>query len=245
MLDCAPARTPLPTGLTLEKATQEATPEFHLKYQSLIGSLLYAMLGTRPDISYAITRLSRFNSNPSVSHWKAAKYILRYLKATKDFRLRFDGSTGSGLIGYSDADWAENKDDRHSTTGYCFLMAGGAVSWVTRRQPTVALSSTEAEYMALSDTSRQTAWFRTLLSELGFDLTSQPTPLCADNQGAIFMSVNPVHDRRTKHVDIRYHFIREFIENKNAELYHVATEEMIADTLTKSLAHSSGSVEAV
>src|SRR5271170_4737874 len=140
----------------------------------------------------------------------------------------------SGLIGFSDADWAENKDDRHSTTGFTYLMAEGAVSWVSRRQKTVALSSTEAEYMALSDASRQLAWIRNFLEEIDMEIEG-PTPLCADNQGAIFLAVNPAHDRRTKHIDTRYHFVREFIEGGNATLYHVGTNQMVADILTKSL----------
>ena len=140
----------------------------------------------------------------------------------------------SGLIGYSDADWAENKDDRHSTTGYVFLLADAAVSWVSRQQKTVALSSTEAEYMALCETARQCAWMRTFLSEL--DLPQQsPTILCCDNHGAIFFTKNPKVERRTKHIDIRHHYVREFVEEGHADLCAVPTEEQVADILTKSL----------
>ena len=113
-------------------------------------------------------------------------------------------------------------------------MANAAISWTSRRQKTVALSSTEAEYMSMSDASRQLSWLRNFSSELGQDVTG-PTPMCADNQGTIFLAVNPAHDRRTKHIDIRYHFIREFIEEGNATLYHVGTNEMVTDILTKSL----------
>ena len=236
MLDASPARTPLAAGTVLVKADPKLPIDFALrtKYQSLIGTLLYITLGTRPDISYAVTRLSQYSAHPTSEHLKAAMHILRYLNGTRSLQIVYRGASRSGLIGYSDSDWAENKDDRHSTTGYVHFMADAAVSWVSRRQKTVALSSTEAEYMALSDSSRQVAWLRMFQRELGFD-TSHPTPMCADNNGSIFLAINPAHDRRTKHVDIRYHYIREFLEAGHAKLYYVNTNEQIADILTKPL----------
>lgn len=234
MLDAKPARTPLPSGAVLIASDKPSSPQLRLQYQSIIGTLLYVMLGTRPDIAYAVTRLSRYNANPSEENLKSAKYILRYLKGTPDYKITYNGASNSGLIGYSDSDWGENKDDRHSTSGFVFFMADAVVSWVSRRQKTVALSTADAEYMTLSDSSRQLAWLRSFQQELGFKHNS-PTPLCADNQGAIFLAVNPAHDRRTKHIDIRYHFVREYIEDGNATIYYVATDEMIADIMTKSL----------
>ena len=116
------------------------------------------------------------------------------------------------------------------------MLANGPISWVSRRQPTVALSSTEAEYMALSDSSRHACWLRSFISELGYSLP--PTPLCADNQGSIFLASNPAHDRRTKHIDIRYHFIREKVEDGVIKIYHVPSGAQLADALTKSLNHT-------
>ena len=235
MADCKPARTPLPAGAVLEQSDHPpATDAFRKRYQSLIGSLLYATLGTRPDIDFAVTRLSKFNANPSNTHWEYAKYVLRYLQGTKDFRLRYDGSTNDGLVGFSDSDWAEDRDDRHSTSGFVFTMAGGTISWSSRRQPTISLSSTEAEYKAASDACRQLAWLRTFGDELGDD-TSRPTPLCLDNQGSIFLAVNPVIDRRTKHIEIRYHYIREQAELGSVDIFYVATEDQLADALTKNV----------
>ncbi|KAL7278680.1 hypothetical protein ACG7TL_007682 [Trametes sanguinea] len=239
MADCKPSRTPLPAGAVLESSEQPepASDSFRQRYQSLIGSLLYAALGTRPDIDFAVNRLSKYNANPSDAHWHYAKYVLRYLQGTKHFRLRYDGASNDGLLVYSDSDWGEDRDNRRSTSGYVFLMAGGAISWASRRQPTVSLSSTEAEYLAASDTCRQIAWLRTFGTELGDDM-SRPTPLCLDNQGSIFLGVNPVVERRTKHIDIRHHYIREQIELGKVEVFFVATKDQLADPLTKNVSFS-------
>lgn len=237
MANANPARTPLPSGAVLQKADSDYKADSGLlrQYQALIGTLIYVMIGTRPDISYAVIRLSQYMSNPTDHHYKSAKYILRYLLGTQSYAIKYNGSSNAGIIGYSDADWAENKDDRHSTTGYVFLLAEGAISWTSKKQKTVALSSMESEYMALCETSKQCYWLRTVLKEL--DLKQQePTILCCDNHGAIYFTKNPKIESRSKHIDIRYHYVREFVENKNAELYAVPTEEQIADIMTKSLA---------
>ncbi|KAL7280538.1 hypothetical protein ACG7TL_005470, partial [Trametes sanguinea] len=239
MADCKPSRTPLPAGAVLESSEQPepASDSFRQRYQSLIGSLLYAALGMRPDIDFAVNRLSKYNANPSDAHWHYAKYVLRYLQGTKHFRLRYDGASNDGLLVYSDSDWGEDRDNRRSTSGYDFLMAGGAISWASRRQPTVSLSSTEAEYLAASDTCRQIAWLRTFGTELGDDM-SCPTPLCLDNQGSIFLGVHPVVERRTKHIDIRHHYIREQIKLGKVEVFFVATKDQLADPLTKNVSFS-------
>lgn len=236
MLTSIPTRTPLPSGIVLVKAPPEHQLDLDLRahYQSLIGTLLYITLGTRPDIAYAVTRLSKYSAHPTQQHLKAAMYILRYLNGTRNLRITYDGASESGLISYSDSDWAENKDDRHSTSGFLQFMANGPVSWISRRQKTVAHSSTEAEYMELSDSARQIAWLRTFLQELGFETTT-PTPMCADNDGSIFLAINPAHDRRTKHIDIRYHYIREFIEDGQAQVFYVNTKDQLADIMTKNL----------
>ena len=234
MHNCSSVRTPLPAGAVLEQNTETASDSFRTQYQSIIGSIMYAMLGSRPDIAFAVTRLAKYSSNPSKGHMHYAYYILRYLQGTKDFALCYDGGSNSGLIAYSDSDWAEDRDDRHSTSGFLFMMANCVVSWVSRRQPTVSLSSTEAEYKASSDCCRQMAWLRHFGEELG-DNTSYPTPLCLDNQGNIFLAVNPAVDRRTKHIEIRYHYIREFYERGEMEIYYVASEDQLADPLTKNV----------
>ena len=231
-------RTPLPAGAVLESNKDTASDQFRTQYQSIIGSIMYAMLSTRPDIAFAVTRLAKFASNPSQAHMGYAYYILRYLQGTKDYALCYNGASNSGLVAYSDSDWAEDCDNRHSTSGFVFMMANCVVSWASRRQPTVSLSSTEAEYKAASDTCRQMAWLRNFGKELGDNMTA-PTPLCLDNQGSIFLAVNPAVDRHTKHIEIRYHFIREFYESGETDIFYVASEDQLADQLTKNLPFSS------
>jgi hypothetical protein len=165
---------------------------------------------------------------------KYAKHILRYIASTIHRRLRYQGASSSGMISYDDSDWAANVEDRHSLTGHVILFAEVAIAWATRRQKTVALSSTEAEYMALSDRCRLVAYFCNLFEELGKDM-SNPTPICVDNQGAIFLAVNPAHDKRTKHIDIRYHYVREFIEQGHGKIYYIPTNNQVADVMTKPL----------
>ena len=237
MASCKPARTPLPAGAQLVAAQAEAPAKLRLRFQSLMGSLLYACLGTRPDIAYAINRLGKYSANPSEDHLNKLFYVLRYLRGTAHYRLRYDGASNAGLAAFSDSDWAEDRDDRHSQTGFIFTMANGAISWASRRQPTVSLSSTEAEYKAASDTSRQMEWLRTFGDELGDDMSAS-TPMYVDNHGAIFLSENPAVDRRTKHVEVHYHFVREYRASGSMEIYYVPSEENLADALTKNVSFS-------
>ena len=172
----------------------------------VIGSLLYLMLGIRPDIAFVVTKLAQFAARPSEEHLQKALYICRYLRGTSSYHLTYDGSSGQGLIACTDLDWASDPQGQQSQTGYFLKLAGGAISWKSSAQKTVALSSTEAEYMALSDCSRQVVWMHTLLGELGYHL--KPVPICGDNQGSIFITSNPVTEQRSKHIDIRFHFVR-------------------------------------
>ena len=235
LMDANDTKTPLPAGVHLTKSENPSSTNLRTEYQQLIGTLLYAALGTRPDIAFAVTRLSQFNSDPTEEHLRYAKYVLRYLKGTKSLRICYDGSSNAGLIGYSDSDWGENKDDRHSTSGQVFTLANGAISWASQRQKTVALSVGESEYMELAATGRQCAWLRSFSAEIGFPFT-QATTICADNQAVIFLAINPAVERRTKHIDIRHHYICEQVETKVIDLYHIAGEENPADLFTKPLA---------
>jgi len=235
MQNAKSAATPLPAGYMPEPASQDATisPELRSRYQTVIGSLLYLMLGTRPDIAFAVTKLAQFAARPTEEHLTKALYICRYLVGTKNYCLTYDGNTGQGLSACTDSDWASDPDGRKSQSGYFLKMAGGAISWTSRAQRTIALSSTEAEYMALSDCSRQVVWMHTLLGELGYHLT--PIPICGDNQGSIFIASNPVTEKRSKHIDIRYHYIREVIEHKLTEVFFIDGDKNPADLLTKNL----------
>jgi hypothetical protein len=227
------AATPLPAGYKPLDHTGSADPVIRSKFQSVIGSLLYIMLGTRPDIAYAVTKLSQFSANPSQEHLDKALYICRYLAGTADYALVFDGPSNKGLIAYTDSDWAADPIKRRSVTGYFFKLANGIISWQSRSQKTVALSSTEAEYMALSDCSRQAVWMKSVYSELGMPLGT--IPICGDNQGSIFISSNPVQERRSKHIDIRYHYVRECIEERKVAIYFVDGSLNPADLFTKNL----------
>ena len=148
------------------------------------------MLGTRPDIAFAVTKLSQYAANPSQDHLNRAYYICCYLLGTANYALIYDGKSNGGMIAYADSDWASDPITRKSTTGYLVKLANGIFSWNSRVQKSIALSSTEAEYMSLSDTSRQLVWIRTLFKEL--DINLGPIPLCGDNQGSIFLASNPV-----------------------------------------------------
>ena len=152
LLDANNANTSLPAGIHLEKSEEPAALDTKTSYQQIIRTLIYAAIGTRPNIAFAAMRLSRFNNNPTEEHIKYARYVLRYLKGTKELKIKYDRSSDAGLIGYSDSDWGENRDDHHSTSGHIFLMANGAISWASQRQKTVALSVGEAEYMELAST---------------------------------------------------------------------------------------------
>jgi hypothetical protein len=233
MTNAKSAPTPLPSNWVPVAATDKASPELLRNFQSIIGSLLYLMIGTRPDIAYAVTKLAQFSANPSPEHFERAKYICRYLVGTKSYALVFKGAKGEGLAAYTDSDWASDPITRRSVTGYYFQLAGGPFTWRSRAQTTVAHSSTEAEYMALSDCSRQVSWVRNIFTELGIRLG--PFPVYGDNQGSIFIGSNPVQEVRTKHIDIKYHYVRECIEKKKIEMFFVPSEENTADLLTKNL----------
>ena len=167
-----------------------------IHYQSIVGSLLYASIAVRPDIAQTVGAVLKFNSCPTEVHLTTIKPILHYLKGTRNLGLLYKKSDDNNLIGFSDADWAKDKDNRYSTTGNLFVMSGGAISWLSRRQPEVALSTTEAEYIALSITTQEVIWLRRLL--LDIKATSErPTIIRENNQGTITIARNPVSHART------------------------------------------------
>lgn len=193
---------------------------------------MYLAVMTRPDISYSVSYLSQYNDCFDTSHWKSAKRILRYLQHTKNFCLKYKKGS-SQLLGFVDADWGSNVIDRRSYTGFCFKYSDCVVSWESTKQKTVALSTTEAEYMALSEASKEAVHLRNLLGEMkgSFDCVL----LYCDNQSSIKLSNNPVYHKRTKHIDVRHHYVREVIANKFIDLKYIKTNEMVADVLTKAL----------
>ena len=232
--DANSTKTLLPAGIHLEKSEEPVALNTKTYYQQIIRTLIYTALGTRPDIAFAAMRLSWFNNNPTQEHIKYAKYVLQYLKGTKELKIKYNGDSDAGLIGYSDSDWGENRDDWHSTSGHVFLMANGAISWASQWQKIVTLSVGEVEYIQLASTGWQAAWLKYFSGEIGFPIEG-PIPLCSDNQGVIFLTINPAVEHWTKHIDIWHHYIWEQYEDKVIEPFHIAGEENPADLFTKSL----------
>ena len=235
MTDCNPVTTPLDPNEQLRIHDGPEDTQLRMQYQAIVGSLMYAALGSRPDIAHAVQQLSQFSSNPSPAHSTAAKRVLRYLKGTRTLGIiYYNNNTPPEPIGYSDADWANNPDNRKSIGGQIFFVAGGAVTWSSRKQRTVAKSSMEAEYMAASASASEIKWLRTFFSELSFTL-QLPTLLCVDNQSAIASAHSQSIHSRTKHIDIHYHYIRELITSNEVQVFHCPTEENVADLFTKAL----------
>ena len=234
MSDSKPVGTPVDPGSHLLKATDNGKALKLQQYQSLVGSLMYLSVCSRPDLAYAVNNLARFSSKPNRSHWTAAKRVLRYLRGTANYGITFVRSESGECLGYSDADWAGDREDRRSTSGYLFQIAGGPVSWKSRKQESVALSTAEAEYIALSSAAQETVWIRRLVTELGNE-PEGPTTLMEDNQSSIAMAKNPQFHGRAKHIDIRHHFIRERVNEGDIQLVYCPTGDMIADMLTKGL----------
>lgn len=238
MTDCKGVCTPL--EMKVEDNRERVEGENQLKvmhnipYQQAIGSLMYLSVSTRPDITYAVSYLSQFNREPTEFDWKNVKRVFRYLKQTPHKALIFSKQGNFRVTGYADADWAGDRRDRKSYTGYVFKIGSGVISWESRKQGSVALSTTEAEYMAVSEASTEAVFLRNLCKEV-LALSPEITILYSENQGAIKLAHNPVFHKRSKHIDIRYHCIRSWISENKFVLKYISTEKMIADMLTKSL----------
>jgi hypothetical protein len=248
MTDCHPIATPSNAGVRLSKEMSPTTAEGkrameRYPYKSAVGSLMYAMTGTRPDIANAVSLVSRFMSNPGLQHWQAVKRILRYLKGTRELGITFRGSTTPGevvtIVAYSDADWGGNIDNRRSTSGSIYLLGQGAVSWFSKGQKSVALSTMEAEYMALNECLKEGIWLRQLLKEMGFP-QQHPTIVYEDNDSCIKFTKNPQSHQRSKHIDIRYHFNRETVDRGDFTIVGCPTKDMVADILTKPMCDVAG-----
>lgn len=202
----------------------------------MVGSIMWLATATRPDIACASSVLGQFNACPTEKHVKAAKRVIRYLKGTSNAALLVGDCGRTVLEGWCDADYAGDLDTRRSTSGYVFKLFGSAISWSSIRQPTVALSTCEAEYMTLTEATKEAIYLRRLLTELGVMNNAATVTIRCDNQGAIAFSHNPHHHRRTKHIDIRHHFIRDAIIDGSVTVEYVETREQTAGIFTKGLA---------
>lgn len=237
MADCHPVKTPMEPGVLkaldveYQRAKDSAENKLQKQYQEAIGSLMHLMVSTRPDIAYAVGRLSRYSQWPTDVHWKAVKRVFRYLAGTIGRGIQFRGLPRP--IGYSDASHADDLNDRKSTLAYIFTMGGGAISWASKKSPVVALSSTEAEYMALTGAARQEAWINRQLGELQYRM--KPGKILTDNQSSIDLAKNPKFHNRTKHIDTAYHYIRERVNLGHIAIEYMPSAELPADDLTKPL----------
>jgi hypothetical protein len=203
-------------------------------YQNIIGALLYLAIHTRPDLAFTVNYLSRFNHRPTFKACKAVIRVLIYLRDTKSKGLFYSGDD-LNLTCLSDSDWAGDIDTRKSTSGYILFGAGAPIAWMSKLQPVVAVSSMEAEYIAAFYALQEIVWTKGLMKELGFNYNS-PVDLYIDNQSAIKLATNPVYHKRSKHIDIKYHWIREKVEVKNlVNLKYVKSSENTADMMTKAL----------
>ena len=234
MMECRARETPCESKIEYsEESPKLGNPR---EYREAVGSLLYLTTCTRPDLSFVISELSRHFAEPAEDHWLTVKHVLRYIKGTKDQKLTFskDESGTLGLQVYADADWAADITTRRSTTGYCVKLSSqsGLIAWKTRKQQTVALSTCEAEYMSLAAAMKECLYLEQFLRDLDKSTYNQTT-VYEDNQGTIAVARNPVHRQRCKHIDIKYHFIREIVNNEKVLLKYCPTEEMVADLMTK------------
>lgn len=241
MAECTPKYTPLPPGLVLSRTQAPATEEDRLymkdkPFCEALGSLMYAQIGTRPDIAFAITSLSRFMSNPGKPHWLALLHVFRYIKATLSYRIRYGGPGYDDYTprGYYDSDFAADIDTRKSVSGGVYLQAGGPTCWSAKFQDTVATSSTEAEYIALARAGEHVQWMYSALTEIGLGVPP-PASLKGDNNGSIAIAENKRNHNRVKHIDVKYHYIRHAVEEGKVTIDYVPSADNLADLFTKPL----------
>lgn len=230
MNECNPISTPMEPGLKLEEVKDEQLAD---QYRNIIGSLMYLMLGTRPDICFAIGYLSRFQDKATTTHLKSLKRVLRYLKGTADFALTYRKTDAPLITGYVDADWANCSETRRSTSGYIFQVSGCPVIWSSRKQPIVTLSTTEAEFVAATTAAQEALWLQKVVTDLQLN-PELPTIIYEDNYGALQVAKN-LETKRSKHYDVKYHFLKELVWDGKLKLVYVDTKNQLADGLTKAL----------
>ena len=237
MVDAKPMPTPMNVS---EKLTNDLSPKddnekaemAQIPYREAVGCLNYIAQSTRPDIVFAVNQLSRFNNNPGRKHWQAVKHLLRYLKGTAHHGLKYEKSKSNLIIGYCDADWGANSEGRKSISGFVFTANGAAISWASRRQPSVSLSSCEAEFYALSNAVQEAIWWRGLKSQI---IADEPIEIFCDNQSTIAIVKSGGFHAKAKHIDIRYNFTSNAVRDNKVKLSYTSSQNQTADILTKPL----------
>ncbi|MBW0483591.1 hypothetical protein O181_023306 [Austropuccinia psidii MF-1] len=238
MSDCKAVSTPLIPGVHLEAASKEEAEEFqalNISYQSAIGCINYLSTATRPDLSHSVSALSQFLESPGIWHWKAFLHVLKYLKGTQDMGLTYPKNINMGIVAYTNADWGNCSTTRRSVTGFLAAMCGSLILWKTRKQPTVSLSTSEAEYKALCNLTLELMWLKQWCQECAILMVDKPIPIHEDNQSCINAAKGDcnLNNRRMKHINIQLHFIKEAISSNFADLVYTPTSDMLANFLTK------------
>ncbi|KAJ9525482.1 hypothetical protein QJQ45_003113 [Haematococcus lacustris] len=233
LAECNPRQLPLSPGTQLVKEGEQLSEQHTLRYRELVGGLLWLSTCTRPDIAFAVGQLTRYMQAPTREHEQAAQGVLRYLRGTAGQGLVFRGSCSGELVGFCDSDYASCKQSRRNTTGYVFILSGATVSVRSKLQTTVATSTTEAEYQAAADATREALFLRKLLHELC--AVTGPVPILCDSQGAVALVKNPVESQRSKHIAVMHHMARERVWRGEVEFSYCPTADMVADALTKAL----------
>jgi hypothetical protein len=233
---CNAVSTPLDPNVVLVPNPEENMINRSNDYARVLGELQYISNATRPDITYAVNRLASYTGNPSMQHYIALKRVLRYLNGTKSHRITYKATSENNddFMGFADAAYA-NADQSRSTIGYVFLAGDAAITWSSKRLSLTSLSSTQAEYVALSEAAREACWLRNLYTELGLLKEERPTVIVGDNEGAIALTQNPQFHKRTKHIEVRWHWIRELVQEGTIEIESRRDPEQTADVLTKAL----------
>jgi hypothetical protein len=241
MQDCKPGDTPVAKGdkFSLNQCPKNDFEKREIQkipYASVVGSLMYAQVCTRPDIAYITGILGRYLSNPGIDHWKAAKRVLRYLQRTKDYMLTYRSLANLEIIGYSDSDFAGCQDTMKSTSGYIYMLAGGAVSWKSAKQSLIASSTMAAEFIACYEASNHGVWLRNFVTGLRIvDDIERPLKLFCDNKSAVLYSNNNRSSSKSKHIDIKFLVVKERVQSGQLSIEHIGTNSMVADPLTKGL----------
>jgi Reverse transcriptase (RNA-dependent DNA polymerase)/GAG-pre-integrase domain/Integrase core domain len=234
-----PRNTPLPAGIILDsnmtpKTDSERRQMNDKPYRAILGSVMWGQLATRPDLSFAVSLLARFQIDPGIDHWNGLMHVIGYIRNTMDYGLTYYRDSDLSPIAYVDADYGGCRDTRRSTSGYVFIMAGGAVTWSSKRQTTVALSTVEAEYVAMSRCAQQMTWMQSWLSEANIKY-ELPGIIKGDNRGAIALTKNTKEHGKVKHIDIRHHYIRELLQSGTIAMEQVSSADNLADIFTKPL----------
>ncbi|KAJ9506890.1 hypothetical protein QJQ45_002417 [Haematococcus lacustris] len=222
LADARPKATPLSTSEQLVREGEVVLRMGEHSYAELVGSLMHLAVCTRPDIAHAVGLCAKYMAAPTQQHWQTLHGVLRYVASTVSYGLAFGGA--EGLVGFCDADFAGDLDTRRSTTGFVFTMHGAAVSWSSRRQPTVAVSTTEAEYMAASAAAKEAMWLRVLLADLS-----------VGSEAAITLIKHPIASARSKHIDVLHHFVRERAARGEMVFKYLASGANVAEAMTKAL----------